>query len=153
MWWMAVRQRRWPMARASCTAACVCVLRSTCEGWPVLLLAALLLLKSAMPWLASLAAQAQGKDLVQICTEHGVKLVAAENPAQQSPAPQLSSAANEHCPLNGLCALASPPSTEIGPIPAAWRQPAATLQREVVHVQDACATWAARLEHGPPSLA
>jgi hypothetical protein len=113
-----------------------------------------LLLKSAMPWLASVAAQSQGKDLVEICTEHGVRLMAAENAAKPSPAAQqLPSATNDHCPLNGLSALASLPSTEIGPIPAAWRQPAATLPREVVHVQDACATWAARLEHGPPSLA
>src|SRR5262245_44245113 len=103
------RAQRRPAARCSGRRA---------NRWPLFLLIGLLLLKSAMPWLASVAAQSQGRDLVEICTEHGVRLMAAENAAKPPPAAQqLPSATNDHCPLNGLSALASSPSAEIGPIP------------------------------------
>jgi hypothetical protein len=115
--------------------------------------AAALLLKSAMPWLASASAQMQGKTLVEVCTVYGVSLVPVGD-AGREPAPDHPSAhGSEHCALSALTALAQvdPPALATAPVlPRDASPPRAHLSSQA---PDACATWVARLKHGPPVLA
>jgi hypothetical protein len=113
---------------------------------------AALLLKAAMPWLASTAALAQGKALVEVCTVYGVALVAptGQEPVHDHGAPH----GGEHCALTALTVLATPelPATNavIGaPVHAALLPTGKPSSR----VHDSCAAWVARLRHGPPRIA
>ncbi len=69
----------------------------TCRAW-LWALAALLLLKAAMPLLAAWSAHDRGVALVEVCSVYGVRTVAADGPAEP--------AAN-HPAADGPCALAS----------------------------------------------
>jgi len=113
-----------------------------------------LLLKAAVPMLASAAAEVQGKTLVEVCTVYGVKTIAVDGGEATEPASgSHASAGAEHCALGGLLlggALEAPPmpgiaasSCTVLPTPA-QPQPAPP---------DACAAWVAQLEHGPPPFA
>jgi len=127
--------------------------RYTPSRWTLWVFAAVLLLKAAMPMLASASAHAQGKAVVEVCTVYGVSLVAldAQDPA---PAPDhLAAHGDQHCALSALTALSEPPSglalalaakRPAEPAPQAQAQPPAP---------DASAAWVARLKHGPPALA
>ena len=125
------------------------------RAWRVALLAllsAMLLLKAAMPWLATAAAQAQGKALVEVCTVYGIARVALD--AGDAPAAPSSAAhVGDHCLLSGgLVHLAALPPEE----------GSSTALRIVVNgaagyrgqaplpLPDASARWAAGLAHGPP---
>ena len=131
-------------------------LRKPTSRWAFWLLAAALLLNGAMPLLASASAQAQGKSLVEICTVYGVSLVARSEagkelgnaPASDHTAPH----ASEHCALTAFATLASfePPAITTAlvlrhKVPTLLAYPAS-------QAPDACATWVARLKHGPPIL-
>ena len=128
--------------------------RQPSSRWALWVFAAALLLKAAMPMLASASAHAQGKAIVEVCTVYGVSIVALDG---QDPAPasdHLADPGDQHCALSALTALIEPPAG------AAVALPPALMPAQVAsHVQarplapDASAAWIARLKHGPPALA
>jgi len=124
--------------------------RSSVSRWALWVFAAALMLKAAMPWLASASAELQGKTLVEVCTVYGVSLVPVDGEHHDAPAAEHSV---DHCALTGLGTLAGFDSTVPGQT-AALRLDAAIAPRAQRSPQalDACATWVARLKHGPPDL-
>ena len=121
--------------------------------WAFWVFAAALLLKSVMPWLANASAQMQGKTLVEVCTVYGVSLVAPSGGATE-PAPDhpLGHGA-EHCALTGLAALAQVDPPALVPARGALHVASAPRAHRSSQAPDACATWVARLRHGPPTFA
>ncbi len=120
--------------------------RFTALAW---LFAAALLLKAAMPLVASASAQAQGKALVEVCTVYGVALVPLDVPARDVPAP-----AAAHEPPCALSMLADGGTATTAPsVPAPPRTAAPDRvdgpSRTAPH--DAAARWLARLRHAPPA--
>lgn len=115
-----------------------------------------LLLKAAVPLLATAAAQVQGKTLVEVCTVYGIKTVAldaSEAAEHQAPAEHAAHSA-EHCALGGLVAggmLDAPPAPGGPAFSAFTSRPIAA--RAAPPAPDACARWVAQLKHGPPSFA
>ena len=111
-----------------------------------------LLLKAAVPMLASASAQAQGKTLVEVCTVYGVATVALDDQSPQ-PAPEHAQAhSGDHCTLTALMAFAAPEAQALA-VPSATMGAATPLPHPSPQVPDACATWMARLKHGPPAFA
>lgn len=118
--------------------------------WALWVFAAALLLKSAMPFLASASAQLQGKALVEVCTVYGVALVPQTGDNHELPADHAGGHGGEHCALTALPVLA----TAEPPVPA----PVALASGSVVPLgahpsssaHDAAAAWVARLKQGPP---
>ncbi len=110
-----------------------------------------LLLKSAMPMLASASAGWQGKTLVEVCTVYGIATIALDGEAS-SPLPDATSHAGEHCALNALVA-AGPAGEPLG----GFAPPARHAPRLLIPLHapppDAVARWAAQLRHAPPPLA
>ncbi|CAN5838226.1 hypothetical protein BH11PSE8_BH11PSE8_14500 [soil metagenome] len=140
--------------------------RNADSRWALWVFAAALLLKSVMPMLASASAQAQGKTLVEVCTVYGVSLVpldgsgtgvAPDQAAHDSSAPDRSAGhsaahADPHCALSALMALAAPQPPALD-VPAAAQVGASPLlAHPSPQAPDACATWVARLKHGPPTF-
>ena len=125
--------------------------------WALWVFAAVLLLKAAMPMLASASAHAQGKAVVEVCTVYGVSLVAldGQDPGQNpAPAPDpLADHSNEHCALSALTALVAAPTGLLPALPAAQPAEPAVREQARVFAPDASAAWVARLKHGPPALA
>jgi len=126
--------------------------RRLSSRWAAWAFALALLLKAAVPLLAAGSAHAQGKALAEVCTVYGVATVALDGaesaPASDHAAPH----AADHCALGGLIAFApagAPPTAVAMPDPTGSAEPA---QRSP-QARDACATWVARLKHGPPVLA
>jgi hypothetical protein len=121
--------------------------------WALWVFAAALLLKAAMPLLASASAQAQGKSLGEVCSVYGMVLVA---PAQTDDGPRPYGAAvahDEHCALQALTALALASPVTADPMRIAPRMLREALPTQPPsRVGDACALWVARLRHGPPSF-
>ena len=114
----------------------------------------MLLLKAAMPMLAGAAAQAQGKALVEVCTTYGVSLVPLDGQGDQTPASEHTIAhAGDHCALSALAALAAPGSPELAVAGAPLREALGRRAHSSSPAHDACATWVARLKHGPPAFA
>lgn len=121
---------------------------------PLWVFAAALLLKSAMPWLASASAQMQGKTLVEVCTVYGVSLVAQPGGDAGEPMPDHpSDHGSEHCALSALTALAPIEPAVFAPVPVLLRATSPPRAHLSSQAPDACATWVARLKHGPPTLA
>jgi hypothetical protein len=128
--------------------------RTPSSRWALWVFAAALLLKSAMPWLASASAQMQGKPLVEVCTVYGVSLVATPGNADHAPAPDHATGhANEHCALTALAAFAGvdSPAPLLAPLPEAAALPLPPAVQAAP--RDASAAWVARLKHGPPTFA
>ena len=127
--------------------------RKPSSHWALWVFAAALLLKSAMPWLASASAQLQGKTLVEVCTVYGVSLVApgghADEPAPDHP----SDHGSEHCALTALTALAPIEPAVFAPAPMLLHAESKPRAHPSSQAPDACATWVARLKHGPPAFA
>ena len=126
-------------------------LRKPSSRWALWVFAAALLLKSAMPWLASASAQLQGKALVEVCTVYGVSLLppggdgqAPEHPADHS---------SEHCALSALTASAELEPPALAPVIVPARAALSSRTHAPSPVPDASAAWVARLQHGPPTLA
>lgn len=115
--------------------------------------AAALLLKSAMPWLASASAQMQGKTLVEVCTVYGVSLVAQGGDSREPAPDHPSDHGSEHCALSALTALAPIEPAVFAPAPVLLRAAAPLRAHPSSQAPDACATWVARLKHGPPTFA
>ncbi len=130
-------------------------LRRPAPRWAAWAFALALLLKAAVPMLASASALAQGKTLVEVCTVYGVATVALVGASGEgAPAgPEHAGAhGQDHCALTALLALAAPEPQATGamlPVAAAHR-PAIGDAHSAPSVPDACATWIARLKHGPP---
>jgi hypothetical protein len=128
-------------------------LRQPSSRWALWVFAAALLLKSAMPWLATASAEWQGKALVEVCTVYGVALVPSGTDAP-APAPDHPAGhANAECALTALSVLAQFDPPVIAPMPAARHPAASPRSHAASQAPDACATWVARLKHGPPPTA
>ena len=114
------------------------------------LFACALLLKAAVPLLASASAEAQGKALVEVCTVYGVKTIALDG--ELAPA-QAATHAGDHCALSAVVALGTP-----GPAPVAF---AALSSIAFAHappasapsLPGASARWLAQRHHAPPPIA
>lgn len=131
---------------------------------------ATLLLKSAVPLLASTAAQLQGKSVAEVCSVYGVDLgvrgatphdphahhhahgAGATEPHRDGEGHTEPSHGSDHCALSALG----------GGLPSdlqGWQVPATPVLAPSVEridlgqVEDASARWAARLHHGPPRSA
>jgi hypothetical protein len=128
--------------------------RPTAPRWAFWMLALALLLKAAVPLLATASAHAQGKTLVEVCTVYGVATVAldAAEGKGETPAPASPGAHGEHCTLSSLLAFAAPPA----PAPALLARatpPASDLAPagRTPSAPDASARWVAGLKHAPPA--
>jgi hypothetical protein len=127
--------------------------RKPSSRWALWVFAAALLLKSAMPWLASASAQMQGKTLVEVCTVYGVSWVAPGDDSGK-PAPEhASDHGSEHCALTALAALAPIETAAFAPVAVLRCAAAPPRAHPSSQAPDACATWVARLKHGPPAFA
>jgi hypothetical protein len=121
--------------------------------WALWAFALVLLLKAAMPLLASASAQVQGKTLVEVCTVYGVSLVPLDGQSPE-PAPEpMAQHGGEHCTLTALAALALSEPPALGVAPGLMREASAPRAHPSSQAPDACATWVARLKHGPPAFA
>jgi hypothetical protein len=123
-----------------------------------------LALKAAVPLFAVAAAHLQGVPVGSICSIYGVTLPSAkadphahhhahhghESPA--SDAPTHSGADRDHCALTGLAAMAAP-AVATPPVDLADATSPALRHVERVCAGDACAAWAARMQHPPPTRA
>jgi hypothetical protein len=140
--------------------------------WVVHLAILALLLKAAVPLLASAAARLQGVAVAQVCEVYGVALLPAtashphaaghaahehhalhaqaSDPASKPHGSDAGAHHGEHCALGALAALA-PPFSDAVAVPAAapW-QDTAPGPMAAGAPRDACARWVARLKHGPP---
>lgn len=131
---------------------------SAASRWAAWAFALALLLKAAVPMLATVSAQLQGKTLVEVCTVYGVATVAldAQGGATPMPAPAGHDGAHpgDHCVLSGLLALAAPQPVAhafAATIPLPATRPVARVATAAV--RDAEAHWMSRLKHGPPPSA
>jgi hypothetical protein len=123
-----------------------------CSRLTLWVFAAALLLKAAMPFLASASAQMQGKALVAVCTVYGVSLVALTGDNHE-PAPEPSRVHGaEHCALTALTALATCDSPDLASAPPSTPDVAPLRAGPIAPARDACAAWVARLKHGPPTF-
>lgn len=122
------------------------LIRSRFALW---LFACALLLKAAVPLLASASAEAQGKALVEVCTVYGVKTITLDG----EPAPDHQAThAGDHCALSAVMALAAPQPAALPSLTPGAPQ-AIPSPQAVETAPDASARWRARLKQGPPALA
>ncbi len=104
--------------------------------------------------LATASAHVQGKTLVEVCTVYGVATVALEDGQSQPTPDHQAGHGDEHCALTALMVLSvsAPDYTELFVLLAPARAPPGH-SRASSNAPDACATWVARLKHGPPFFA
>ena len=126
--------------------------RSARARWALWVFAAALLLKGAMPWLASASAELQGKTLVEVCTAYGVSLVSAGGERHDDGSSSAADHAKDVCALSGLTVLAAHQPAAIAEPDAVAVARRVPLAHPSPQAPDACATWVARLKHGPPAL-
>lgn len=125
-------------------------LRTASNRWAAWAFALALLLKAAMPMLASGSAHLQGKALVEVCTVYGVATVAPDaGDAGHEPA---AGHASDHCALSGLTALAGV-ALQTSILPAQCPPAGGHPMARAAPAADPCAAWMARLEHAPPLFA
>jgi hypothetical protein len=127
-------------------------LRFTPKRWAAWAFAFALLLKAAMPLLATGSAHAQGKALVEVCTVYGVATLALDAGGSQPGHDGAPSHAADHCVLSGLVAFAGSDSLATV-LPQAGGEPVRRVSARADVAADACAAWLARLEHAPPVFA
>jgi hypothetical protein len=125
--------------------------RKTSHRWALWAFAAALLLKAAMPWLASASAEMQGKALVEVCTVYGVSLKPLDHGSHSAP-DHGAAHDDEQCSLNALTVLGTfaLPSTAI--VHSDVRATSPPVAHASADVPDASAAWIARLRHGPPAI-
>ena len=128
-------------------------LRLPSPRWALWAFAVALLLKAAMPLLATASAHAQGKTLVEVCTVYGVALVPLAGQGEEPATGHDAQRGAEQCALTALVALASDELPALGIVPVRAGQAAAMRAYAPPPACDACAAWAACLQHGPPSVA
>jgi hypothetical protein len=123
--------------------------------------AAALVLKAAVPLLAAGAAHLQDVPVGSVCSIYGVTLPGAKGDPHAhhvghhghgsgDEAPSHSDTHREHCALSGLAAMAAWQAVSLATHPvseAAPRSPGITTHCAA----DACAAWAARMQHPPPA--
>ena len=127
--------------------------RQPSSRWALWVFAVALLLKAAMPLLATASAHAQGKTLVEVCTVYGVALLPLSGQGGEPATGHLARHGAEACALTALVALASAEFPALGIVPAPAGQAAEVQAHAPPPMCDACAAWAARLQHGPPGVA
>jgi hypothetical protein len=127
--------------------------RQPLSRWAIWAFALVLLLKAAVPLLASASAELQGKALAEVCTVYGVATVALDG-QDAPPMPEHGGGAHggEHCTLSALLAL-SAPEPQAPALPVPQRAASRPVSHPDSQAPDACATWVARLKHGPPAYA
>jgi hypothetical protein len=118
--------------------------------WALWVFAAALLLKSAMPFLASASAHMQAKALVEVCTVYGVARVTPTDGNHEPPADHSGAHGGEHCALTALTALATARPPTPTPLPPTSGTVALLATHPSSLAHDAAASWVARLKHGPP---
>ena len=129
------------------------ICQPSASRWALWAFAIALLLKAAMPLLATASAELQGKTLVEVCTVYGVSLVPLATSGQEQPAPEpMAQHGGEHCVLTALAALAAPELPVLAVAEAPRREAVAPRAPPSSQAPDVCATWVARLKHGPPLL-
>jgi hypothetical protein len=127
-----------------------------------------LLLKAAVPLLAYTAAQLDGLPVAGVCTVYGVALPGQEAAAHAGHAHDHHAGAGghegtgghgeaahggDHCALTALTALAAGPALPSLAAPAPPAGVSTPPRARCGPRHDACAAWAARLQHGPPATA
>ena len=127
--------------------------RQPLSRWALWAFAMALLLKAAVPLLASASAQLQGKALAEVCSVYGVATVALDG-QDSAPVPGHGSETHggEHCTLTALMAL-SAPEVQSAAMPAPQRADSVPAVHPSPQPPDACAAWVARLKRGPPAAA
>jgi hypothetical protein len=127
--------------------------RKSSHRWALWAFAAALLLKSAMPWLASVSAEMQGKALVEVCTVYGVSLkpLGGGDASQPAHEPTVDHS-DEQCALTAFAAMATSGSLPATPAVSHSRDASPQVAYASSQAPDAMGTWAARLRHGPPSF-
>lgn len=117
----------------------------------VWLFACALLLKAAVPLLASASAEVQGKALIEVCTVYGVKTIALDNDS----APEHQAAhSGDHCALSAVVALGAPASSADATVPTATASGLFTLlPPATASPVDASARWLSQRHHAPPAIA
>ena len=128
-------------------------LRQPSSRWALWVFAAALLLKSAMPWLATASAQWQGKALVEVCTVYGVALVSSGTDSSAPTPDHPAGHASADCGLTALAVLAPLDPPALAPMHGLQGAAAPPGSPASSQAPDACATWVARLKHGPPTIA
>lgn len=127
--------------------------RKPTSRWALWAFAAALLLKGAMPWLASASAELRGVAVFEVCSVYGTLLVPAGGglsaPASEHPADHV----DAQCALTALRAFAGVQPVVPASVPALPRGVSHVGPPELAPAHDACAAWAARRKHGPPLLA
>lgn len=120
-----------------------------------------LLLKAAVPLLASTAAAARGVSVAQVCHVYGVALPSAaehgehhhhaDDASQPTHDPSHPDAGrhDSHCALSALAALV-PPALAAAIERPTEGAPAPVLAHRFAAPPDADAVWIARRKHGPP---
>jgi len=128
-----MRRKPWSLRLALWVAACAMVLQG------------------AMPLLAKVSADMQGKNLVEVCTVYGVATVELDDEGRPLPT---SSHGNggAHCALSALLAFAPPPVPAVLAVVSVRATAPAEAQRVDGPAFDASARWIAGLKHGPPSV-
>jgi hypothetical protein len=116
-----------------------------------------LLLKAAMPVLATGAAKARDVAVADICSVYGVVALQPVSHPQGSDgqgSPGGTRHALDHCALTGLATLAFFGGAEPPLLPPS-DEAAAGPRISVAYsaARDDCAAWAAQLHHGPPAFA
>jgi hypothetical protein len=125
--------------------------RAAAPRWAHWVLAFALLLKAAVPLLAAVSAQAQGRALVEVCTVYGVATVDPGRDPVPDDAPATAHGSTP-CALGAVVALEAPPAVAAGQASPLRGGPVLHAGRVVAHgPHDAMAAWAARLHHAPPA--
>ncbi len=115
------------------------------------LLVALVLLKAAVPLVATVAAARQGVALAEVCSVYGVRLVAADmGTSHPEPSPGSTHADEEHCVLGSLLGGAAPAASLAAQLlaPVGRHTVAAMPQRPLP--RDASRLWLMARLHAPP---
>lgn len=118
-------------------------------------LAVLLLLKAAVPLIATFVARQQGVELAEVCSVYGVRLLSTGNTLPNSPDGQVGQHADGHCLLGALlnAAFAPPqvPTTSL----SSRSSESLELGTEVTAPPrwDAQLAWFVARTHAPPVLA
>lgn len=119
--------------------------------WTIFTAVFALLLKAAVPLLASTAASLHGTAVAQVCSVYGVRLAPQAEHNADHDADPAGAHGDNHCALTALAALAPHAVNDLA-LPAAATQAEPRLPA-VSSFHDAAALWAARMWHPPPAEA
>jgi len=142
--------------------------RRLMSRWVLWAAVGVLMLRAAMPLLATAAAQLRGVPVGEVCDVYGVNLPTASEGVHSGHAHHLAGLAGhgghaghgsnpssphseERCALTALGTLASP-CVALAVNVHASAEVAGTAPSVPTQFHDACATWVARLKQGPPDL-